>query len=197
VHPADEINARNVPSHPELFDWLARDFETHGYDVRRLMRGLVLSRVYALGASTAAPETFAGALERPLSAEQIARSWRIAAGLPPQDDTLRRGVIAAVPEMLPRDYNASFQQAQFLSYSPALSAVLKPAPGGTIERLAALPKAGERVRGAFLAAYGRRPDAEEAKQSKAFLESRADQSAEAVRDLLWALMTSAEFLSMP
>ncbi len=45
VHPADEMNARNAPSHPELLDWLAEDFGRNNYDVKRLLRGLVLSRV--------------------------------------------------------------------------------------------------------------------------------------------------------
>ncbi len=198
VHPADEINARNVPSHPELLDWLAQDFAANHQDIRRLIRGIVLSRAYGLSASPdAAPDKFAGALERPLTAEQMARSWRIAAGLPAEDNTLRRGVIAAMPDVLPRDYNATFQQAQFLSYSPALSEVLKPTTNSTVARLAALPKSSSRAREAFLAVYGRAPDSVEAKQTKAFLEARPDKLDEAVRDLLWALMTSAEFLTMP
>src|SRR5262249_46614364 len=70
VNPADEMNARNAPSHPELLRWLSEDFASHQYDIRRLVRGIMLSRVYALGPSDSAPETFAGAVERPLSAEQ-------------------------------------------------------------------------------------------------------------------------------
>ena len=197
VHPADEINARNAPSHPELLDWLAQDFAASQMDVRRLIRGIALSRVYALGASDTAPEQFAGALERPLSAEQLARSWRIASGLTPDDNALRRGVVAAMPDVLPREYNATFQQAQFLSYSPALAEVLKPTTNSTVARLVALPDTSARARQAFLSVYGRAPDAAEAKQTKAFLEARPDQPAEAMRDLLWALMTSAEFLTMP
>ncbi len=198
VHPADEINARNVPSHPELLEWLTQDFAANQQDIRRLVRGIVLSRAYGLSAlPDAAPEKFAGVLERPLSAEQIARSWRIAAGLGAEDNTLRRGVIAAMPDVLPRDYNATFQQAQFLSYSPALAEVLKPATNSAVVRLAGLPKSSARVSEAFLAVHGRAPDSVEAKQTKAFLDARPDQSAEAVRDLLWALMTSAEFLTMP
>jgi mono/diheme cytochrome c family protein len=197
VNPPDEINGRNAPSHPELLEWLSQDFATHQYDVRRLIRGIVLSRAYALSSSSAAaPEKFAGALERPLSAEQISRSWRIAAGLSADDNALRRQVIAALPDVLPREYNATFQQAQFLSTSPALAEILKPGSEGTVTRLTALAKSSDRVREAFLAAYGRAPDSEEAKQAKAFLEARTDK-AEAVRDLLWALMTSAEFLTMP
>jgi hypothetical protein len=155
----------------------------------------VLSRVYSLNRSDAAPEKFAGALERPLSAEQIARSWRIAAGLTAEDNSLRREVIAAMPDILPREYNATFQQAQFLSCSPALAEILK--LGGTVARLAAIPQSSARVRQAFLAVYGRLPDSEEARQTEAFLDARLDKPAEAVRDLLWALMTSAEFLTMP
>jgi mono/diheme cytochrome c family protein len=197
VHPADEINARNAASHPELLDWLSQDFAAHQYDIRRLVRGIVLSRVYALSPSEAAPERFAGALERPLSAEQIARSWRVAAGLTVEDNALRRGVITAIPDVLPREYNATFQQAQFLSSSPALTEILKPASEGTVARLTTLPQSSSRVRQAFLAVYGRAPDSEEAKQTEVFLDARSDKPAEAVRDMLWALMTSAEFLTTP
>jgi hypothetical protein len=195
VHPADEINARNAPSHPELLEWLSQDFAAHQCDIRRLVRGIVLSRVYALSRSNAAPERFAGAIERPLSAEQIARSWRIAAGLTAEDNALRRGVIAAMPDVLPKEYNATFQQAQFLSCSPALTEILK--PEGTVARLTAIPQSSTRVQQAFLAVYGRVPDSEETRQTETFLDARLDKPAEAVRDLLWALMTSAEFLTMP
>jgi hypothetical protein len=197
VHPADEMNARNVPSHPELIDWLAQDFASHRYDIKREIRGIVLSHVYELKATEVAPEWFAGALERPLTGEQIARSWRVAAGLPPEDDTLRRAVIAAVPDVLPKDYNATFQQAQFLANSPVLAEVLKPVSGGTVARLVALPEAKDRVREAFVSVRGRLPDTEEAAQALAFLGEHPDKPAEGVRDLMWALMTSAEFFTTP
>ena len=197
VQPADEMNARNVPSHPELLDWLARDFASHNHDVRRFVRGVVLSRAYALGVAGAAPDAFAGALERPLTAEQIARSWRIAAGLPAADDALRRSVIGALPDVLPKDYNATFQQAQFLANSPALAALLNPSPSNTVARIAALPESTAKVREAFLAVQGRLPDDVEAAQASAFLNERSNKPTEGIRDLLWALMTSAEFLTAP
>jgi len=200
VHPADEINARNVPSHPALLEWLATDFAANRYDVRRFIRGIVLSRAYALSAGDAAPETFAAAQERPLTAEQIARSWRVFAGLPPEDDTLRRAVIRAVPDVLPRDYNATFQQAQFFTNDPSVTRLLKPAQGNTLERLCALSDPLVCVKESFLAVYGRLPDAEETAQAFAFLSGRAqnpEKHEAAVRDLVWALLSSAEFLTMP
>ena len=197
VHPADEMNARNVPSHPELLDWLARDFASHNHDVRRFVRGVVLSRAYALGFAPAPPDAFAGALDRPLTAEQIARSWRIAAGLASTDDSLRRSVIGALPDVLPKDYNATFQQAQFLANSPALAALLNPSPSNTVARIAALSGSTAKVREAFLAVQGRLPDDVETAQASTFLDERSNKPTEGIRDLLWALMTSAEFLTAP
>jgi hypothetical protein len=34
------------PTHPELLDWLARDFISHGWDIKRLCRTIVLSATY-------------------------------------------------------------------------------------------------------------------------------------------------------
>jgi hypothetical protein len=136
-------------------------------------------------------------LERPLTAEQIARSWQIVCGLPPDDDVLRREVIAAMPDVMPRDYNATFQQAQFLAESQDLAKLLKPATGSTVERLAHVDNQESRVREAFMAAFQRRPDDEEQMQALAFLASQADAPDGGAGDLLWALVTSAEFLTTP
>lgn len=35
-----------LPTHPRLLDWLARDFVDHGWDVKRLVRSMVLSETY-------------------------------------------------------------------------------------------------------------------------------------------------------
>jgi hypothetical protein len=36
----------SLPSHPELLDWLARDFVSHGWDLKRLCRSIALSATY-------------------------------------------------------------------------------------------------------------------------------------------------------
>lgn len=36
----------DLPSHPELLDWLARDFIHHGWDMKRLCRQIILSATY-------------------------------------------------------------------------------------------------------------------------------------------------------
>jgi mono/diheme cytochrome c family protein len=197
VQPADEMNGRYAPSHPELLDWLAQDFAAHKYDIQREVRGIVLSRPYALGSAEKPPEAFAAAIERPLTAEQLARSWRIVAGLSPEDQALRRATSAVLPDVLPNDYNATYQQAQFLANSSLLTGILKPGTNCTVTRLAALPDTTSRIREAFLGVDGRLPEADEVAQAEAFLNTRSGKPDEDMRDLLWALMTSAEFLTMP
>jgi hypothetical protein len=48
VDPVDDFRSTNPPTHPELLAALAADFRTHGYDLRRLMRTIVMSRTYQL-----------------------------------------------------------------------------------------------------------------------------------------------------
>ncbi len=197
VDPADEINARNAPSTPDLLDWLSEDFSNNRHDAKRLVRGILLSRAYALGQGSEAAEFFSGSVERPLTGEQLARSWRIAMGLSPDDEALRRAAVLAIPDVLPRQYTASFQQAHFMTSAPAVVQLLKPTQGGTLARLGLLPDLQSRVNGAFEAVYGRPPDKEELAQTLNFLSQRKDLPTEALRDLLWALLTSAEFLTTP
>ena len=60
-----------LPSHPELLDWLAVDFVESGWDLRRLLRTLVLSETYRQS-SRATPEL----LERDPSNRLLARGSR-------------------------------------------------------------------------------------------------------------------------
>ena len=44
--PEDFGSQGDRPTHPQLLDWLARDFIDHGWDVRRLLRMMALSSTY-------------------------------------------------------------------------------------------------------------------------------------------------------
>ena len=37
----------NPPSHPELLDVLAREFRSHGYDLKFLIRAITATKAYA------------------------------------------------------------------------------------------------------------------------------------------------------
>lgn len=51
VEPADDLRPTNPATHPDLLDTLAADFEQRGYDLRRLVRIIVLSEAYRRSAS--------------------------------------------------------------------------------------------------------------------------------------------------
>lgn len=216
VHPVDLMDSKHPPSHPELLDWLARDFERSGYDVRRLIRNLVLTKTYQRDSRTlpdattrktpknrrepAIGESFARALEKPLSAEQLFRSLILATGNTPGADgkicqhseaELRQAFVRQFPDLFAPEYNATLQQAMFLSNSTVFDRLLEPSDNNLAGRLAKLPNAEAQVNAAFWTVFGRSPDAEELQASAEFLQSSA--SNPRLKQFLWALLTSAEF----
>lgn len=206
VHPVDLMDSKHPPSHPELLDWLARDFERSGYDVQRLVRVLVNTRAYQLDSRVegrgkpASVDAFARALDKPLTAEQLMRSLLLASGNAPGPDgrtagftpkELRRAFVAQFPDLFPAEYNASLQQAMFLSNARFLDALVKPAGTNLAARLMGIPDPAARVREAFVAVYGREPDREETRACRDYLAARSPEAG--VRQLLWALLAGAEF----
>ena len=79
----------SLPSHPELLDWMARDFISHGWDLKRLCRGIVLSATYGqdsrmrsdLREKDPANRLLARGPSRRLSSEQIRDFALSASGL--------------------------------------------------------------------------------------------------------------------
>ena len=78
----------NTASHPELLDWLAHELITHDYDLRHVVRLIVLSKTYqrtAVGrnlAASASMRFFNAPQRRRLTAEQIVDSLHYATGRP-------------------------------------------------------------------------------------------------------------------
>lgn len=86
VEPADDWE-NNVPSHPDLLDYLARDFVSHNYDLHRLSRLILNSESYrrislSNPVQAASSRFFAAPLRRRLSAEQLVDSLFAATGTP-------------------------------------------------------------------------------------------------------------------
>jgi len=200
VHPVDEIDSKHRPSHPELLEWLSRDFERNGYDVRRLVRALLLTNAYRMGTRPAGetvprPESFARAVERPLTAEQFARSVRVALGADPNaiaEGEWEQVAMGAHPQVMPNTYNPPLSLALALTNGKVFDTMLRPAPGNTAQRLLDLPDPRARVHAAFALVLGRSPEPDELRACVKLLSSARPEAG--VRDLLWALATVAEFL---
>lgn len=199
VHPVDEMNSRNAPAHPQMLDWLAEDFRSHHYDIRRLIRGIVLSQAWQRAAwsgpaeKAPAPEMFASAMEKPITGEAMARSILVALGRSPDNEDFLREVTSRYGDVMPREYMATTQQAMFMTNSPVIADLLKPDPGTTAAALLA-PGSPEKHAGElFLRVLGRLPDAGESARVAEFLKAKSAVPETAVKELLWALFTGPEF----
>jgi hypothetical protein len=87
VDPIDDFRPTNPASHPALLDALAKDFISHGYDVRYIIRLIMRSQAYAL--SSVPNDTngddeinYSHVVPRRLTAEQLLDAQHEVAGIP-------------------------------------------------------------------------------------------------------------------
>lgn len=200
VHPVDQLDSQHPPSHPELLDWLSEDFQQSGYDVRRLLAQIARSKTYQLSSKTDAfvdPAQFAVAATKPLSAETLYRSMLVALDSedPEKQQTPERlaEYRSTFPDVLPEESIANLRQALLLTNGSDIHELLSPERSQTIARLRGLPDSSTMAREAFLCLLGRPADEEELQRSVEFLDARRDHSNHGVDQLVWALLTSAEF----
>ena len=215
VAPIDQMHGANLPSHPELLLWLARDFKDHGYDLRRMVKGLVLSETYAR--SGVWPEDkgdrpvhslFAVREARALTPEQMGSSLVVAAtdphafDLSKEEDYQKR--IAGL-ENSGRGWNRYFprptelfavdvSEALFFSNNDRVSRDLVSTNGGKLAyRLLQEEEPAKQVEIAFRSTLSRPPNEQEQKLFTQYLTERKDRIKDACSQIVWALMTSAEF----
>jgi hypothetical protein len=214
VMPLDQMHSANPPSHPELLEWLARDTATHGYDLRRLIRGLVLSGAYARGSrspgeETPRPSLFAVAVLRPLTPSQMASSLKLATidprSLPPDftSDAFEKRIEALEDGARPlaRSFTTTSGDAQigvaealFFSNGKRISGeLLADGPDRLVSRLQQTAGGAELIGLAVRNVLSRSPDEEEVRILGAYLAERTDRPDDACRQLLWVLLTGAEF----
>jgi hypothetical protein len=214
VMPLDQMHSANPPSHPELLDWLARDTASHGYDLRRLIRGLVLSGTYARSTrweGTEAPRLslFAVAVVRPLTPTQLARSLRLAtvdpASLPPdfQSEAFEKRIEALEQDAtsLATSFTTSSGDSQ-IGVSEALlfsngeritRELLSDGSDRLVGRLKQTAGQAELIDLAVRNVLSRPPDDEEVRALGAYLGQRTDRPDDACQQLVWVLLTSSEF----
>jgi hypothetical protein len=194
------MDSRHRPGNPVLLEWLAKEFEQSGYDVKRLVRAIVRSRAYQLdskapGSSVPPASAFARALDKPLSAEQLAASVLVATGNFPgseaRSEELRRAMVQKFPDFMPATYNPSLDQALFWANSPTIDALLQPKDDNTAAKLLAIDSPVERIKRAFLLVLGRDPDPAELAEMSSLTSQRTAENS--VKDVLWAMLSSAEF----
>jgi hypothetical protein len=214
VMPLDQMHSANEPSHPELLRWLARDLVEHRYDLRRLIRGLVLSKAYSRGSRyptgpAPRPELFAVGRVRPLTPMQLATSLRVAsadpaslpASLKPEEFERRIEQLESSARGFARDFEhpgddfqISVTEALLFSNSDRVQRdVLADGGDRLIGRLRQIQDTKELVDVAMRNVLSRPATREEQQLLGDYLKQRGDRRVDACRQIVWALLTSSEF----
>ncbi len=211
VMPLDQVHSENAASHPELLDWLARDTAEHGYDLKRLMRGLVLSNAYARSSrwdSDKLPDDrlFAVGSVRPLAPMQLATSLKLVTvdpqSLPRERKKLEERIdaieksasgLANLFPVISDNFQVGVAEAMLFANNEALQKSLLEGAGNLTERLKQEPDLTKRAELAVRTVLGRPARPDEVQALVGYMQRRQDRPAEACQQVVWALLTSAEF----
>jgi len=214
VDPPDQMHSGNEASHPELMQWLARDFVSHNYDLKRLIRGIVLSNAYSRTSSwqgEGEPPTddyFGVAVTRPCSPRQYSLSLRIASTNPEAWPTslmsedwasMRESLetksteFAGQIELAGENFMVSVDEALLLSNGEQVQTqFLNEADDGLVGHLQTIEAVGELIDKAFWAVLTRAPSEEEQQVFQQYLKDRQDRRTEGIKQLVWVLISSPE-----
>jgi hypothetical protein len=220
VEPVDDLGPNNPPSHPELLEALTSYFIATGYDLRNLYRTLANTKAYQLSSSSPVaeggepgdeppPELFAKMSVKPLSAEQLYDSLhrillRSGEGEMNQGPFANRLFSPGRLSFLARmeasqrsatEYHAGVPQALTLMNGGEISEATSAARSGILGALETpLFSDNERLEVLFLACLSRRPTKSESDLCLEYLGAAgAEGKTEALGDVLWAVLNSAEF----
>jgi uncharacterized protein DUF1553/uncharacterized protein DUF1549/WD40 domain-containing protein/cytochrome c len=217
VEPVDDFRISNPCVNQPLLDVLARDFAAHKYDLKRLMRTIMESRLYQLSSTPnssnlADTKNFSRGHRRRLPAEVLLDAVDDAVGVPSAFEAMPPATRAlqawsykidshfmdAFGRPNPstdcpceRDTHMSVVQSLHLMNSKDLQAKLSN-PKGRARKLAESGKSPQEiVTELYLASLSRFPTGDELElASEAFNDSREN----GCEDVLWALLNSAEFV---
>ena len=220
VHPVDDFRASNPPSNPEMLEVLADDFAAHKFDLKHLMRRIMQSRLYQLSSvpnetNVQDTQNFSRFYRRRLGAENLEDIVNQVTGVTSEYSNLRLDArkvelwttIMSSPMLesfgLPnssencpceRDNRPSMVQALHLMNSDKLQTQLADKQGRAAAIGQADLSAGEIVDEVYLLIYSRWPSAGERAIAVEAIETAEAKRQQAVEDLMWALINSAEFV---
>lgn len=203
IDPVDGLGFEaNPPSHPELLDELVRQFVAHDFDLKYLIRAIVLSRAYQRSSKQThprqdEPRLFARAPTRALTAEQLYDSLVLATGYRPGSGPSRAEFLAPFddPDSQPADFQASVQQALMMMNGKFLKEATDSARSATVAAVidSKTPRPlTKRIEDLYLVALSRKP--RPAETTRLLEHAAAQGNNEALRDIFWALLNSTEFI---
>ena len=219
VEPVDDLRATNPPTNPELLQMLADDFVKGGFNLKQLMRTVMVSRLYQLDSQptpqNVADSRFYSHFEvKRLTAEPLLDAIDYAAGTQTKFNNLPLGTRAIeIPDAEYPDYflntfakprrmsvcecersaDANLAQALHTLNGDILATKIATAAGRVQKLLAEKKTHVEIVTDLYYSTFCRAPSPAELAASERLLAEYATPK-ECYEDLLWALINSKAFL---
>ncbi len=219
VEPVDDFRDSNPPSSEALLDALAKDFVSHKYDRKHVIRTILNSRTYQLSSrknefNKSDVKYFSHSRTRLLSAEQLLDAICQVTSVPEKYAGLPAGTRAT--QLPSPDVNNYFlkvfgqparetacqcERSSESNLSQALQMINGPLVHGKVRdeknRLRTLLKAGksneEVITELYLAAFARKPSEPEMAAAVNHITASGDQ-VRGLEDVCWALLNANEFL---
>jgi hypothetical protein len=215
IEPVDDIRPANKPISPEVLDLLTRDFAASEFDLRRLLRALVLTDAYQLSSGTPQDDPaqalcFARMNMKYFTADQLFDCIAVATRNEAMAGSAPDGAIARTENMSRQqfieqfrvaagdrtDYQAGVPQALTLMHGSVVNGATDLTSSGLLKSLSAPFFTDEqRLETLFLATLSREPRDTEREKLLTYLKDAkdTDEKLGILGDVLWALLNSAEF----
>ncbi len=217
--PIDDIGPHNPPSHPELLDQLGKSIRNAGFDLKKLMRWIVLSEPYSLSSqitarnqdddpSLGAKPMFSRFYLRQMEAEQLYESLLVATAA---DNTVSKDRGEEMKDRWLRQFsqafgtdendesttfNGSIPQALTLMNGELIRRATGNQPGSMLAKVAGDPKMdnAQKIRYLYLAGLSRLPTKKELNIGNELLVARGGKVGPALQDIWWAVLNTNEFI---
>jgi hypothetical protein len=203
VEPVDDIEGEADPALSGLLDELAGQFRAHGYNLKYLIRVLTATRAYGVASTSVANPSesssalFASMPVRGLSPGQLFDSLTQATASEAVDARARFLELFANTHDRPVDAETTIVQALTMMNGSYIDGATDPETSrvlGAIVKAPFLDTPG-RIETLYLATLTRRPRPDELAFLVKYVERRktADEQAQALADIFWAILNGPEF----
>lgn len=217
--PVDDLGPHNVPSHPELLEYLGKQFRKNSFNQKELIRWIVLSQPYNLSSRMNATNDkddpqlgespkFSHFYLRQMRAEELYESLVVATeaqktrGSYEEQEKLKADWMRQFVQAFGTDdgeetttFNGTIPQALMMFNGDLVKKAVSNEKGGFLQGIAASNlKPADKIDYLFMAGLSRKPNKDELFAANELLAGHKGNMVEALQDVWWAILNSNEFI---
>jgi hypothetical protein len=218
--PIDDLGPHNAPSHPALLDYLGEEFRKNSFNVKELIRWIVLSEAYSLSSKTikngndkddpllGESPKFTHFYLRQMRAEELYESLLVATqahksrGSYEEQEKLKSDWLQQFTIAFGTDegdemttFNGTIPQALMMMNGDLVQRAINADKGSFVNVVAASNLSpAQKIEYLFEAALSRKPASYEVGVANKLLVARKGDTAGAMQDIFWVILNTNEFI---